>query len=156
MRSLREEFLAISARQGWIWHEAGDPPVLATEIVRPAGSWLLFIQVVEEPSLLAVYSVLPTPAPPERRPALAEFLTRANYGLSLGNFEMDLADGEIRAKVALAVGDGPLDDALVGRLIRASGRLVEIFLPGIEAVVDGADPAAALRDVVARTRAAAV
>jgi hypothetical protein len=156
MRSLREELLAISDRQGWTWHEAGDPPVLATEIVRPAGSWLMYIQVVEEPALLAVYSVLAAAAPPERRTSLAEFVTGANYGLSLGNFEMDLADGEVRAKVALAVGDGPLDDALVARLIRASGRLVEVFLPGIEAVIDGVEPAAALRDVVSRTRPASV
>ena len=26
----------------------------------------------------------------------AEFLTRANYGLVFGNFEMDMHDGEIR------------------------------------------------------------
>ena len=62
---------------------------------------------------------------------------------------MDFDDGEVRAKVVLAVGAHPPDDVLVERLIRVSGRLVEVFLPGVEAVVDGADPAGALEDVTA-------
>ena len=131
-------------------------PALVTEIVRPAGSWLMYVQTAEEPSVLVVYSVLPAVVPPERRTPLSEFLTRANYGLSLGNFEMDVADGEIRAKVALAVGDGPLDGAVVARVIRANGRLVEVFLPGIEAVIDGTEPSAAIHDVVVRARPATV
>jgi hypothetical protein len=154
--SLREEFLVLSARQGWVWCQAGDPPTLVTEIIRPAGSWTMCVQTAEDPAVLVVYSVLPAVAPPERRTPLAEFLTRANHGLSLGNFELDLADGEVRAKVALAVGDGPLDGAVVARLIRANGRLVELFLPGIEAVIDGAEPAAAIHDVVASARPATV
>jgi len=32
-----------------------------------------------------------------------EFLTRANYGLNIGNFEMDFQDGEIRFKTAIDV-----------------------------------------------------
>lgn len=32
---------------------------------------------------------------------VAEYLTRANYGLNIGNFELDFRDGEIRYKVAL-------------------------------------------------------
>lgn len=141
--------IAIYAKRGWRWREAGDPPVLVTELAGPLGSWLMYVQVVEEAALLAFYSVVPIPVPPARRGALAEFLTRANYGLSLGNFEMDFDDGEVRAKVVLAVGEHPPDEVLVERLIRVSGRLIEVFLPGIEAVVDGADPTAALADVTA-------
>ncbi len=141
--------IAIYARRGWSWREAGDPPVLVSELAGPLGAWLMYVQVVEEAALLAFYSVLPAPVPPRRREAVAEFLTRANYGLSLGNFEMDFDDGEVRAKVVLAVGSHPPDDVLVERLIRVSGRLVEVFLPGVEAVVDGADPAAALDDITA-------
>lgn len=147
--SLRDQLIAIYAKRGWRWREAGDPPVLVSELAGPLGSWLMYVQVVEEAALLAFYSVLPTPVPRARRAAVAEFLTRANYGLSLGNFEMDFDDGEVRAKVVLAVGAHPPDDVLVERLIRVSGRLVEVFLPGIEAVVDGADPATALADVTA-------
>ena len=31
-----------------------------------------------------------------KRQDIAEYLTRANYGMVMGNFEMDYSDGEIR------------------------------------------------------------
>lgn len=36
---------------------------------------------------------------------MAEFITRANYGLNHGNFEMDYSDGEIRYKTSMYCGD---------------------------------------------------
>ena len=41
----------------------------------------------------------------DTREKIAEYLTRANYGLQIGNFEMDLRDGEIRFKVFCRSGD---------------------------------------------------
>lgn len=34
----------------------------------------------------------------EKRKEVAEYITRANYGLNFGNFELDMRDGEIRYK----------------------------------------------------------
>lgn len=36
---------------------------------------------------------------------IAEFITRANYGMSYGNFELDYSDGEVRFKTAVFCGD---------------------------------------------------
>ena len=52
-----------------------------------------------------VISVLPITADEETRAAVNEFITRANYGLILGNFEMDLSDGEVRYKCAQFCGE---------------------------------------------------
>ena len=42
---------------------------------------------------------------------VCEYLTRANYGLTVGNFELDHRDGEIRYKVSINVRDDlPGDD----------------------------------------------
>lgn len=51
--------------------------------------------------------------PEDRRLALAEFLTRANYGLFIGNFEMDWQDGEVRYKTSIDVAGDRLSTALV-------------------------------------------
>jgi hypothetical protein len=45
--------------------------------------------------LVAFYTHVQCRVPKEKRPVLIEYLTRANYGLWLGNFELDLRDGEI-------------------------------------------------------------
>ena len=44
-------------------------------------------------------AVPPLGAKEEYRPAIAEYITRANYGMTNGNFELDYNDGEIRFKI---------------------------------------------------------
>ena len=45
--------------------------------------------------------------------AVCEYLTRANYGLTIGNFELDHRDGEVRYKVSCNVREGlPGEDAV--------------------------------------------
>lgn len=52
-----------------------------------------------------VICTLPITADDETRTAAMEFITRANYGLILGNFEMDVNDGEVRYKCSQFCGD---------------------------------------------------
>ena len=60
-----------------------------------------------------VYTVFPVKAPEEKRGAVAAFLTRANYGLILGSFELDFDDGEIRFKVTAICGEQVLSPAVM-------------------------------------------
>lgn len=46
-----------------------------------------------------VYATINMNADEETRPKVMEYITRANYELRLGNFELDLEDGEVRYKV---------------------------------------------------------
>jgi len=46
-----------------------------------------------------VYAMSPMSADEQTRPVVVEYITRANYGVRNGNFEMDYRDGEIRYKV---------------------------------------------------------
>jgi hypothetical protein len=48
-----------------------------------------------------IYTTPLLAVPEDKRPAVCEFITRANYGLPAGNFEMDWSDGELRYKVFL-------------------------------------------------------
>ena len=41
----------------------------------------------------------------KNRPAVAEFIARANYGMSLGCFEMDFRDGEVRFRLSASQAD---------------------------------------------------
>lgn len=90
---------------------------------------------------MIVYSVADTPCPAQYRGAMAEFVTRANYGLVLGNFELDFSDGELRAKTSLDLGGAELVeqslDALVGALVESNLRAFHRYLPGAMAVMAG-------------------
>lgn len=52
-------------------------------------------------SIITIYSRLDLTVDPERRAQVAEFLHRANYGLLIGNFELDFRDGEVRYKSSI-------------------------------------------------------
>ena len=53
----------------------------------------------------------------EQRQIVAELLARINYGLNIGNFELDMTDGEIRYKTSIDVEGGELTRRMVETLI---------------------------------------
>ena len=54
---------------------------------------------------LYVITVLPIGADEKTKAAVAELITRINYALIVGKFEMDYSDGEIRCSTYLMVND---------------------------------------------------
>lgn len=79
--------------------------------------------------------------------AIAHFLTLANYGTLIGNFELDFSDGEIRYKTSIDVQGDRLTPALIKRLVYTNVTMMDDYLPGIQAVVAGQDPAEAIRAI---------
>ena len=111
------------------------PPVLVSELSGPEGRWDFYAQAVEEKDLVLLYSIAPERVPEERRLDVSEFLTKANYGLADGNFELDFDDGEVRYKTVLHVQGDALDALLVRRLVRSNGTALETYLPSIHSVM---------------------
>lgn len=69
--------------------------------------------------------------------SVAEFLHRANYGLTFGNFELDFNDGEIRYKMALNCVDKiPGDDAITDVLV-VPLSMIERYGDGLLSVMMG-------------------
>ena len=52
---------------------------------------------------VAYYSLFPAVVPAERREAVVDFITRANVGLVIGNFEFGTDRGELRYKTSIDV-----------------------------------------------------
>lgn len=75
--------------------------------------------------------------PLEQRLLMAEFLTRVNYGLKIGNFEMDFKDGEIRYKTSIAVEGDRLTSPLVRELVCHNLSIMDNYFPGIMKVIYG-------------------
>jgi hypothetical protein len=113
------------------------------------GAWTVYLAPREDDEQILVHSVVPEDAPVERRRDLALFLTRANFGLVLGNFELDLDDGELRYKTSIDVEDVEIVDKLIDNLVLANVATTDRYLPGIRAVLAGADPAKAVAEAEA-------
>src|SRR2546423_10749376 len=77
------------------------------------------------------YSYAPIKVPEPKRQVMAEYLTRANYQLWTGCFEMDFADGEVCFRTSGAAPGGTLTAELVEPIFSANVTIMDHYLPGI-------------------------
>ncbi|NJN94246.1 MAG: YbjN domain-containing protein [Anaerolineales bacterium] len=99
------------------------------------GEWECYAVAREEQEQALFYSLCPLAVPEHKRAALAEFLTRANWGLPVGNFEMNWQTGAIHFKTSIDVEGDRLNEALFGQIVYANVTAMDHYLPGIEAII---------------------
>ena len=98
------------------------------------------------PFLICIASFRQT-VPDARRLEAAEYLHRINYGLLLGNFEMDYDEGEVRFRTSL-MAEGSLTHEVLDRYIQMPAAMLDRYAPGLAAIVaDGEIAGEALRRV---------
>ena len=132
----------------WPFTQVEGRPVLRLGFEGDNGRWFCYADAREKQNLFLFYSVCPVNTPAEMRPAMAEFLTRANFDLPIGNFEMDFEDGEIRYKTSIDAEDDLLSDALIRNLVYANIYTMDRYLPGIMNVLNGdASPPEAIAQI---------
>lgn len=86
-----------------------------TRYTAEEGSWNFVVLIDEEDMIATFYSVLDTPCPEERRRDLAELLTRLNYGMRIGKFELDFSDGDLRYQSGHLVQNSKLTPEIIIR-----------------------------------------
>jgi len=129
----------------WHFEQLPGKPILRLGFRGENGAWNCYAQAREAQHQFVFYSTLDVNVPPNRRQAMAEFLTRANYGLVIGNFEMDFNDGEVRYKTSIDVEGDRLTSALIKQMVYINVLMMDRYLPGIMSVAFGkADPAQAI------------
>ena len=109
------------------------------------GTWALIAGTFPDDAVLVVYSALGEPVPKACMPELFEYFARVNDGLPRGNFELDFAQRLVRVRTSLDVADVDVAEldasgmlkALISRLVLANVATMDLFLPGLRAVVAG-------------------
>jgi len=132
----------------WPFTQLEGKPILRTGFSGRNGQWNCFAQAREDQYRFIFYSVCPSNVPEPRRQAMAEFLTRANYGLIIGNFELDYSDGEVRYKTSIDVEGDELTSALIKQMVYANVMTFDKYLPGIMKVMyTDVDPTSAVNEI---------
>lgn len=147
--SIYDAIAGFLREQRLLFHEEPARARVRFEYASATGAWTTWVVAFEEARQVAVYGVVSVPADPPQLPALAELVTRINFGLVLGNFELDYDGGEIRCKTSLDIEDTALPAdafaALLRQLLRANLALMEHHLPAfVAAVLHSRPPAEAL------------
>lgn len=129
------------AKKGWSAIEHPELSVVSAEHRGTHGVWECFARVRDNDQVI-FYSIFPSRVPHHRRLDMAEFITRINYGLVVGNFELDMDEGELRYKTAVVSGGLHLRTKALDRIVALNLATFDTHFLAIAAVVDGAAPPA--------------
>ena len=127
---------------GWYPQRVGERYAYRVGFSGGNGQLACFAQVHIDIEQFVFHVYSPVKVPEEVRPQVAEFITRANYGMRIGNFEMDFGDGEVRYKSSLDFEDAVLSVELVRNAVYPAVRMMDDYLPGLLSVVYGGKAAA--------------
>lgn len=125
---------------GWDPEEAGDDYAYTLTYDGDNGELACYAQVRVDLEQFVFYVMSPVRAAPEALAAAAEFVTRANYGLRIGNFELNYADGAVRFKSSLDFEGVGLSFGLLRNVIYPAVEAMDDYLPGLREVIDRAMP----------------
>jgi hypothetical protein len=106
--------------------------------------------VVPDEQQFVLYINVGVAAPPEQRDEVARFIARANWGLTIGNFELDYDDGHVRFKSSIAFGEDGLSAVAIRNAIYWAMNAVEAYAEALVDVIAGkSDSGAAIAAVEA-------
>ena len=69
--------------------------------------------------------------------AVSEFITRANFGMIIGNFELDLSDGEVRYKTSVDLEGVDIQSNMLRNLLYANVLTMDKYFTGLMRVIYG-------------------
>lgn len=143
--SALEDFLK---KEDWTYRISGEEDILL-DIDGENGSYRGSFFVDE--SRVGFYFTIPYNIPAENRTAVNEFLCRANYGLTLGNFELDLDRGFVNYKTTLIWEEENIPShETLARLVYVNVDMLDRYFKGINSIVYGnSDPKEAVEKIEA-------
>jgi len=99
--------------------------------------WGCLAVAEEQAEQVMFYSVMLETVAPEHRNEVMRFVTLANYGMQVGNFELDLEDGEVRFKTSVDVEGVELDEGLLRNLVELNIMMMGLYFDSLLAVMRG-------------------
>jgi hypothetical protein len=135
--TIYEQVVAAVEGQPWDSSRNDEDRWVGIPINGSRGTFMLAVQALEEQGQVVVYGLEPAVVPEERRVEAALLYTLLNRGMVLGNFELDLADGEVRFKASLDPNGAPLTAELLDPLLTVTAAMVDRYGAALQAVIDG-------------------
>lgn len=93
------------------------------------GKFHCYVTFDEEEGYMLVHSLCGFNAPQDKRTEMAELLTRMNFVIKIGNFELDFEDGEIRFKTSIRISPHEVTEDMIGHLILSNILTMDSSLP---------------------------
>ncbi len=99
------------------------------------GVFSVLIVADDENHLLGAFTICPLTIAKAKLSAVTELIARINCTLTMGNFDIDLEDGTILARMAIKLGDIELDSDTLKGIIFGAWLTMDYFFPAIVSIV---------------------
>ena len=132
----------------WRYEEISGEPAVRFGFTGRNARFECFGRANEDHEIFVFYTVVPVRVPEEQRVLMAELIARINYGLNIGNFELDMDDGEIRYKTSIDVEGGEFSRRMVETLLSVNISTTDRYFPSFTDVMyAGMKPAEAVNRI---------
>lgn len=132
---------------GWRYDVKREGSLIKAGVQGRSGSYQVIFDVKQDRDTFIVYVMSRLDFPATNRDNIALYLTRCNYGLTIGNFELDMSDGEVRYKTSVTVKGGMLSEEMIKEMVQISIVMMDKFFEGIVKVAYvGLDPKVAYEE----------
>lgn len=149
MKTIYEAITTYLKADGWPIHEIKGQTAYSMKCQGKNGEWTCVAQAYEDNRQFVFYSSCPMRATSERYAAIAELLTRINYTMLSGNFEMNYLNGDIRYRTSVEMPGHELGAFVIARVIYGNVESMDLYLPAILAVIEnGSTPLDAICEVL--------
>ncbi len=121
----------------WRFDKHEDERIINLGFSGEHGQFRCAAVINEDDDMFQFFTFIPLRIPPERRADLAEFITRANYGMKIGKFEMDFEDGELRFHTSVRYTDRLLQDEIIRDVIGINLVTADRYFPALTRLLFG-------------------
>lgn len=133
MYVIAEAFEELFAREDWRYTKR-DERTFSFGFRGDNNRYDFWAFINEKGNILSIYSIIPMAAN-QKRLEIADFLHRANYDMMIGNFELDMRDGEIRFKTSADFNGEKPDLEMINKMIDCCLAMADRYLPGVGAIL---------------------
>ena len=149
MKTVFESITEFFAAEQWLIHQIGHKTAYSIKFKGSNGEWVCVAEAFEDDRTFVFYSSCPVKAPEETYHAVAELISRLNYCLVCGNFEIGYLDGDIRFRTNIEVPGHDLEPLMIDRVVYNNVVTMNMYLPAIlEVIQKGATPLNAIASVL--------
>ena len=147
-----EKIINFISKKKWRFTSVEDESRIVIAIKGINGTFQCFADAREEEEQFIFLSICSVNVPDDRKLLMCELLTRLNYGLFLGNFEMDYEDGEVRYKTSICCNSSELTDNILEHIIMINIVMMDTALTGIMKLIYGDITAKEAYDIIEDTK----
>ncbi|OEF97108.1 YbjN domain-containing protein [Desulfuribacillus alkaliarsenatis] len=135
---IKDALFAVIEKNNWNGTERED--IIKIDVDGQNGNWPTFARCLEDSRQFLFYSVLTSKVKEDRLDAIVHLITRINYGLKIGNFELDYDTGELHFKTAVQLSEQAVDQGIIEGQIIINILTMDEYLPIIMKTIYSDDP----------------